>query len=122
MLQERASVLGVTVEYGRATTVAEHRNADLVVVADGSSSRNRSALADAVRPTVVARPNRFVWLGTDRPLAEMNFFFREHAAGLFVAHAYPHEAGQGTWIVETDAATFAAAGLSGADEAETRAP
>jgi hypothetical protein len=111
----------VSVEYGRSTTAADHRDADLVVVADGSSSRNRSALADAVRPTVVERPNRFVWLGTDRPLAEMNFFFREHAAGLFVAHAYPHEAGQGTWIVETDAETFAAAGLASASEAETRA-
>jgi hypothetical protein len=86
-------------------------------VADGSGSRNRASL-DA-QPRVGLRPNRFVWLGTARPMAEMNFFFREVPGGLFVAHAYPHDDGAGTWIVETDLRTLRACGLEDADEATT---
>jgi hypothetical protein len=54
-----------------------------------------------------------------RPMAEMNFFFREHNGGLFAAHAYPHDHGLGTWIVETDEQTFLDAGLDSADERTT---
>jgi hypothetical protein len=49
----------------------------------------------------------------------MNFFFVETPAGVFVAHAYPHQPGQSTWIVETDSETFAQAGLRDDDEAAT---
>lgn len=117
MLRRRATELGAEIEFGRQADVAEHADADLMVVADGSGSRNRSALD--VAPGVTARPNWFVWLGTTRPMAEMNFFFREVAGGLLVAHAYPHDDGAGTWIVETDSPTLRACGLEGADEATT---
>ena len=118
LLQRRAAEVGVQVEHCRAAEVAEVAGADVVVVADGSGSRNRAALP-GLGTTVIERPNRFVWLGTTRPMAEMNFFFREVPEGLFVAHAYPHEQGHGTWIVETDEQTFRNAGLENADEAAT---
>jgi 2-polyprenyl-6-methoxyphenol hydroxylase-like FAD-dependent oxidoreductase len=117
LLRQRAIELGTEIEFGRLADVAGHADADLVVVADGSGSRNRESL-DA-RPSVSVRPNRFVWLGTTRPMAEMNFFFREVPGGLFVAHAYPHDDGAGTWIVETDLRTLRACGLEDADEAVT---
>jgi len=118
LLQRRAAQVGVEVEHGRPAEVGQVAGADVVVVADGSGSHNR-ALIPGLRPTVVQRPNRFVWLGTTKPMAEMNFFFREVPEGLFVAHAYPHDDGMGTWIVETDEQTFANAGLDRADEAAT---
>lgn len=118
LLRRRAAEVGAQVEHGRAAEVAEVAGADVVVVADGSGSRNRAALA-GLGTTVTERPNRFVWLGTTRPMAEMNFFFREVPEGLFVAHAYPHEQGHGTWIVETGEQTFRNAGLEHADEAAT---
>jgi 2-polyprenyl-6-methoxyphenol hydroxylase-like FAD-dependent oxidoreductase len=118
LLQRRAAEVGVTVEYGRSASVAEVASADVVVVADGSGSHNRAVLPDP-GATVVERPNRFVWLGTTKPMAEMNFFFREVPEGLFVAHAYPHDDGHGTWIVETEEHTFLRSGLDRADEAAT---
>ena len=118
LLQRRAAEVGVEVEHGRAAEVTEASGADVVVVADGSGSRNR-ILLPGIRPTVTQRPNRFVWLGTTRPMAEVNFFFREVPEGVFVAHAYPHDEGMGTWIVETDEQTFYNAGLDRADEDAT---
>jgi 2-polyprenyl-6-methoxyphenol hydroxylase-like FAD-dependent oxidoreductase len=118
LLQRRAAQVGVEVTRGRPAEVSQVAGADVVVVADGSSSHNRAVLP-GLHPTVVQRPNRFVWLGTTRPMAEMNFFFREVPEGLFVAHAYPHDDGMGTWIVETDEQTFYNAGLDRADEAAT---
>ena len=117
LLRGRATELGARIEFGRRASATEHARADLVIIADGSGSRNRALLAPGA--TVSARPNWFVWLGTTRPMAEMNFFFRETPGGLFVAHAYPHDAGAGTWIVETDSATLRASGLEGASQAVT---
>jgi 2-polyprenyl-6-methoxyphenol hydroxylase-like FAD-dependent oxidoreductase len=118
LLQRRAAEVGVEVEHGRAAELTEAGGADVVVVADGSGSHNR-ALLPGLCPTVVQRPNRFVWLGTTKPMAEMNFFFREVPEGVFVAHAYPHDKGMGTWIVETDEQTFYKAGLDRGDEDAT---
>jgi 2-polyprenyl-6-methoxyphenol hydroxylase-like FAD-dependent oxidoreductase len=118
LLQRRAVEVGAEVEHGRAAEVGQVAGADVVVVADGGGSHNRTLLP-GLRPAVVQRPNRFVWLGTTRPMAEMNFFFREVPEGLFVAHAYPHDDGMGTWIVETDEQTFYNANLHRADEEAT---
>jgi anthraniloyl-CoA monooxygenase len=118
LLQRRAAQVGVEIEHGRPAMVAEFADSDLVVVADGSGSHNRTLLP-GLRPMVIQRPNRFVWLGTTRPMAEMNFFFRQVPEGLFVAHAYPHDDGHGTWIVEADQQTFHNTGLDHADEAAT---
>jgi 2-polyprenyl-6-methoxyphenol hydroxylase-like FAD-dependent oxidoreductase len=118
LLQRRAAEVGVEVEHGRPAEVAEVADADVVVVADGSGSRNRALLPE-LGSTVIQRPNRFVWLGTTKPMAEMNFFFREVPEGVFVAHAYPHDGAHGTWIVETDEQTFLNAGLDHADESAT---
>jgi 2-polyprenyl-6-methoxyphenol hydroxylase-like FAD-dependent oxidoreductase len=117
LLRGRATELGARIEFVRSASATEHAGADLVIIADGSGSRNRALLAPDA--TVSARPNWFVWLGTTRPMAEMNFFFRETPYGLFVAHAYPHDAGTGTWIVETESATLRASGLEGASQAVT---
>jgi anthraniloyl-CoA monooxygenase len=119
LLRRRASGLGVQIEYGRPAGATEYAGADLLVIADGSGSRNRGLVAPGA--TVSTRPNRFAWLGTTRPMGEMNFFFREVPGGLFVAHAYPHDEGAGTWIVETDPATLRATGLDGASQDATAA-
>src|SRR5439155_1061937 len=69
ILGRRAEALGVCLEVGRE--VADVRallGADLVVAADGFNSVVRQQLADRFTPTVDWRPNRYVWLGTDRPL------------------------------------------------------
>jgi 2-polyprenyl-6-methoxyphenol hydroxylase-like FAD-dependent oxidoreductase len=119
MLQERAMAVGVELEFERQALPQDFPEADLVVAADGSSSRTRAQWADHFEPRVDERPNRYVWLGTTRPMDAINFFFNEQPEGIFVAHAYPHSPDQGTWIVETDHETFEHCGIRADDERDT---
>src|SRR5262249_30658107 len=50
------------------------------------------------------------------PFDAFTFFFRETPHGIFIAHCYQYEIGRSTWVMETDPATFARAGLDRLDE------
>lgn len=118
LLQERARALGVRLEFRREIgNLAELGDADLVVAADGINSAVREAHAAHFRPSVDMRPNKFAWMGSTKPLDAFTFSFRETEHGIFIAHAYQYEPGRSTWVLETDPATFAAAGLGAMDEA-----
>lgn len=122
LLQERARRLGVRLHFEREVGgLDELAGYDLIVAADGINSRIRQAHAAHFCPSVDLRPNRFCWLGSTRPLDAFHFFFRETPFGIFVGHAYQYEPGRSTWVIETDPATFARAGLGGLDEAGGRA-
>ena len=88
-----------------------HRDADLIVAADGINSRVRETHANAFQPSVDLRPNKFAWMGSTRPFDAFTFFFRETEHGIFIAHCYQYEPGRSTWVMETDPETFARAGL-----------
>jgi anthraniloyl-CoA monooxygenase len=119
MLHARAEALGVELVFEHDVTADALDDADLVVAADGANSRTRRLHEDHFRPSVDVRPNHFVWLGTTRPLDAMSFFFAESPDGVFVAHAYPHTPGEGTWIVEVDDETFVRSGLDGSSLDDT---
>ena len=120
ILQERARELGVTLEFETdVDDEARFSDADLVVLADGINSRFRDRYADHFQPEVDLRSNKFAWMGSTRPLDAFTFIFQETAWGPFIAHAYQYEAGRSTWIFETDAETFARAGLEGLSERES---
>src|SRR5213592_3343951 len=122
ILGRRAEALGVCLEVGRE--VADVRallGADLVVAADGFNSVVRQQLADRFTPTVDWRPNRYVWLGTDRPFPAFTFYFKRDQHGLWRVHAYQYEPGGSTFIVEATEATWQAAGMDRADEDATLA-
>jgi anthraniloyl-CoA monooxygenase len=118
LLHERARALGVELRF-QAEIVdieASMRDADLVVAADGINSRVRETFAAAFEPAVDLRPNKFSWMGSTRPFDAFTFFFRETEHGIFIAHCYQYEVGRSTWVMETDPATFARAGLDKLDE------
>ena len=120
ILQERARELGVTLLF--ETDIDDERrfaDADLVVLADGINSRFRDKYADHFQPEVDLRSNKFAWMGSTRPLDAFTFIFQETEWGPFIAHAYQYEAGRSTWIFETDAETFARAGLEGLSEKQS---
>ncbi|WP_179892312.1 FAD-dependent monooxygenase, partial [Streptomyces sp. rh34] len=73
---------------------------DLVVAADGAHSRTRTALASALGARVGYGRSRFAWLGTTAAFDAMTFIFEETAAGLVIAHGYPHGDGISTFVVE----------------------
>lgn len=116
LLQERARALGVELAFHQAATVEDFPDADLIVAADGINSSIREQAAAQFEPTVDLRPNRFIWMGSTRPLDAFTFFFRETPHGIFVAHCYQYEPGASTWVIETDDETFRRCGLDEADE------
>lgn len=130
ILRQRAISVGVNLRFDfqlQSVDVDGLMQADLVVGADGPNSVVRARFADAFAPQIDFRPNRFVWLGTSRPLSAFTFYCDENEHGPWVAYAYPFtnrkplSGPQSSFIVESSAATFARAGLDPADEAATLA-
>jgi anthraniloyl-CoA monooxygenase len=120
ILQQRARDLGVEVVFEREVPGGEldqlAAQADLVLGADGVASGVRAARAAGFGPELDVRPNRFVWLGTTFPFQAFTFYFKENEHGLWRVHAYRYRDEGSTFIVETTADAFAAAGLTPEDE------
>ncbi len=122
ILQDRARDLGVDIHYeSEISDLSAYRDADLVVAADGVNSLIRDTYAASFKPSIDYRPNRFVWLGTTAPLRAFTFIFKEDRHGIWNVHAYRYQEGLATLIVETTEATWKAAGMDQAGEAETAA-
>ncbi len=112
ILAGRAADLGVELRFGaEVPELSVLRDADLVVGADGVNSAVRRALAEQFSPMVDVRRSKYAWFGTTAPFDVFHFLFAETEHGLFQAHVYPYDAGHSTFIVETDPATWARAGL-----------
>ena len=123
LLQERAVALGVTLSFQTelADSAALARDFDLVVAADGMSSRIRDTYQDHFKAETDLRPNRFVWMGSTKELDAFTFFFRELPEGIVIIHAYQYEPGRSTWIFETDPQTYEKLGLDQMSEAQSAA-
>jgi anthraniloyl-CoA monooxygenase len=112
ILQERCIELGVEMVFEHeATGDEEFADADLVIAADGVNSRIRAKYIDIFKPDMVMRPNRYVWLGTDKRFDAFTFDFRKTEHGWFQAHIYRFDADTSTFIVETTEDVFNAHGL-----------
>ena len=117
ILQQRCIDLGVELVFEReADSDAEFPEADLIVAADGVNSKIRVKYADVFRPDMQVRPNRFIWLGTDKAFEAFTFDFRKTEHGWFQAHIYRFDATTSTFIVETTEEVFKAHGLDQADQ------
>jgi anthraniloyl-CoA monooxygenase len=120
ILSDRCREVGAKVCFQREVADPEQvRDADLVLAADGVNSLVRERYREHFRPTIDLRPNRFVWLGTTKPFPAFTFYFKNDAHGLWRVHAYQYDETHSTFIVEAREATWRAAGLERAGEAET---
>ena len=120
ILQRRCAELGVELVFQTELPPDDSfGGAELVLCADGVNSALRAHYADAFRPEVDLRPNRFVWLGTSFPFEAFTFYFKADAAGLWRVHAYRYAEGESTFIVECTEATWRSAGMDRSDEAGT---
>jgi anthraniloyl-CoA monooxygenase len=120
VLQEQACAAGIDLLFEReVTSLADVRDADLVVAADGLNSTVRRLLGDRIETTIDLRPNRFVWLGTTKPFPAFTFYFKNDNHGLWRVHAYQYGPEDSTFIVECGEATWKAAGMDRATEQQT---
>jgi anthraniloyl-CoA monooxygenase len=112
ILQARCEELGVVLLFEREVdSDTDFPDADLIVASDGINSKIRTKYASVFQPDIVTRPNRFIWLGTQRLWDAFNFTFEKTEHGWFQAHIYKFDAEWSTFIVETHEAVWKAHGL-----------
>jgi anthraniloyl-CoA monooxygenase len=121
LLQQRARALGVDLRFETEIDagLAAHKDADLIVAADGINSAIRDTRRTHFGTKVDLRPNKFAWMGSTRSFDAFTFFFRETEYGIFIAHCYQYEPHRSTWVMEVQADTFAKAGLDNLDEVQS---
>ncbi|MGB7231002.1 MAG: bifunctional salicylyl-CoA 5-hydroxylase/oxidoreductase [Candidatus Acidiferrum sp.] len=113
ILQQRASELGVTLQFEKEITDPGRYASEyaLVIGSDGASSVTRLKYEDAFEPNIQVRKNRFIWLGTKKRLDAFTFDFRETQWGWFTLHAYRFDEDWSTFIVETPETNWLKAGI-----------
>jgi anthraniloyl-CoA monooxygenase len=112
ILQDRCIELGVELQFEReVNSDEEFPDADLIIAADGVNSKIRRKYADVFKPDLLVRPNRFIWLGTNKRYDAFTFDFRRTEHGWFQAHIYRFDENTSTFIVETTEETFQKHGL-----------
>lgn len=122
-LQRAAADAGVDLRFGTEyREPAQLGDFDVIVGADGANSRVREQLPDALGSTAETAIAKFIWFGTTHIFDGLTFLHRASEHGNFAAHAYPIGQGLSTFIVETDEATWRAAGLDAFDVATPPGP
>lgn len=120
VLQDHARAAGVVLHLGERPVAAE-LDADLVIAADGINSATRDAPGVDFGTRIEVGEGLYLWCGTDVALPSALFMPVTTEAGTFVTHAYPYAADRSTFLIETDGATWRAAGFDVTTEALTTA-
>ena len=117
ILQDRCVELGVELVFEQEVrSDEEFPDADLIIAADGVNSAIRARYPEVFQPDMLVRPNRYIWLGADKPFEAFTFDFQRTEHGWFQAHIYQFDESTSTFIVETTEEAFLAHGLDKADQ------
>jgi len=120
LLQARCEELGVELVFEREVeSDLEFPDADLIIASDGVSSKIRNRYPEVFKPDMVVRPNRFIWLGTNRLFDAFTFDFRKTEHGWFQAHIYKFDDKTSTFIIETTEEAYKKHGLDKIDQQES---
>ena len=120
LLQDRCRELGIEMLFQTdITSLEQFADADLILACNGINSWIREAYAESFQPSYDWRPNKFVWLGTNKSLPAFTFDFRQNNHGIWNLHAYQYDGEMATWIVETTNEAWHSAGLDDATEEDT---
>lgn len=120
MLQRRAIELDVDVRFSTLAPPIEEleRDYDLVLAADGLNSQIRKQYESHFSPSLDARPNKYMWLGTDQVFEAFKFFIKETEWGVMQVHGYPYSDQGSTFIVEMHEDVWRAAGFDATEHTE----
>lgn len=120
LLQQRCNEEGVNLFYNHdVSDLSQFKDADYIVAADGLNSAIRTQFASEFGTKVTMQRNKFVWLGTTKPLDAFTYFFRTTPQGLFVAHSYQYQDGMSTMIFECTPETWEKSGFETENEKDT---
>jgi anthraniloyl-CoA monooxygenase len=120
ILQARCEELGVKLVFEtEAQGDQDYPDADLIIASDGINSRIRTKYQDIFKPDIVVRPNRYIWLGTNKLYDAFTFAFEKTEHGWFQSHIYKFDDKTTTFIVECPEHVWLAHGLDQADQEQS---
>ena len=119
-MSEHARSRGVHVQFEhKIESLSELRDADLIVAADGVSSRLRQFHVDQFNPAIVVGRNKYIWLGTSKVFTSFAFAFtRDRFLGSIWFYGYGFSDDLSTCIVECSPQTWAGLGIDSLREGE----
>jgi 2-polyprenyl-6-methoxyphenol hydroxylase-like FAD-dependent oxidoreductase len=121
LLQGRARAAGVAAHYETSVqSVDQFGGYDLIIAADGLNSMVRRSFEKELGASVATSTNKFAWYGTAKPFATLSQTFVKTELGSFNAHHYRYSPDMSTFLVECDAATWAAYGFAGKTSEESQ--
>ncbi len=101
IMQRRCDALGVDLRFNtNVEAVADWKDCDLLVGADGATSLVRETYAEQFGASLEHGKNTFVWLGTEQPFDALTLTLRQNAVGAFLAHSYRFNKTTSTFILE----------------------
>ncbi|MCB1901485.1 bifunctional salicylyl-CoA 5-hydroxylase/oxidoreductase [Cognatazoarcus halotolerans] len=120
ILQARCEELGVELVFEKdVDSDLEYPDADLIIASDGINSKIRNRYVEVFKPDIVTRPNRYIWLGTNKLFDAFTFIFEKTEHGWFQAHIYKFDDTTTTFIVECPEHVWLAHGLDQASQDES---
>jgi anthraniloyl-CoA monooxygenase len=122
ILQDRSAELGVKLNFKAEISDVDKvaAESELLLGADGVNSTVREKYKQHFQPTLEARPNKYIWYGTNQLFHGLTLTFREKDGGVFAAHSYKFNQTTSTFIVECDEQTWTTLGFAGMNEDQTR--
>lgn len=101
LLHQRCEEEGVKLHFEyNVDDLSQFNDSDIIVAADGIASAIRTQYQEEFGTNIQLKSNRFVWMGSTKPLDAFTYFFRTTSYGTIVAHTYQYEEDMSTWIFE----------------------
>lgn len=120
LLHQRCKEEGVNLHFEQnIDNLDAFKDSDIIVAADGIGSGVRTIYHKEFGTNIELKSNRFVWMGSTKPLDAFTYFFRTTPYGIFVAHTYQYEEGMSTWIFECSDETWQKLQFEVENEADT---
>jgi anthraniloyl-CoA monooxygenase len=120
LLHQRCQEEGVNLHFEQnIDDLSQFSDSDIIVAADGIASAVRTQYQQEFGTNIELKSNRFVWLGSTKPLDAFTYFFRTTPFGTIVAHTYQYEKGMSTWIFECSNETWKKIGFEVENETDT---
>lgn len=122
LLQQRCLEEGVNLHFEQnVDDLSQFADSDIILATDGIGSAIRTKYQQEFVTKVELKKNRFVWMGSTKPLDAFTYFFRSTPHGTIVAHSYQYEEGMSTWIFECSDETWQKHGFEVTNEEDTMA-